>query len=128
VFSNLHQSTITKFLNFIDLHQRYAVVLIEIHYAFLYSRHCVWYLVFNFFKAKLGLGSLEDISRSKRLKTQVFYTLRKKNIKEDNTKYKNQAKYAALLRNIKDPRIKEAKYAALLKEVRHTFALAQPIN
>ncbi|GJZ83017.1 reverse transcriptase domain-containing protein [Tanacetum coccineum] len=52
-------------------------------------------------------GSLEDISSSKRLKTQVFYTLRKKKIKEDNTKSKNQAKYAALLR----------KYAALQDEV-----------
>ncbi|GKA85672.1 hypothetical protein Tco_0807326 [Tanacetum coccineum] len=48
-------------------------------------------------------GSLEDISSLKRLKTQVFYTLRKKKIKEDNTKSKNQAKYASLLR----------KYAAL---------------
>ncbi|GKB90505.1 hypothetical protein Tco_0962777, partial [Tanacetum coccineum] len=51
--------------------------------------------------------SLEDISSSKKLKTQVFYTLRKKKIKEDNTKSKNKAKYAALLR----------KYAALQDEV-----------
>ncbi|GKB32999.1 hypothetical protein Tco_0872400 [Tanacetum coccineum] len=52
-------------------------------------------------------GSLEDILSSKRLKTQVFYTLREKKIKEDNTKSKNQAKYAALLR----------KYTALQDEV-----------
>ncbi|GJS51345.1 reverse transcriptase domain-containing protein [Tanacetum coccineum] len=46
----------------------------------------------------LTSGSLEDISSSKRLKTQVFYTLQKKKIEEHNTKSKNQAKYAALLR------------------------------
>ncbi|GKB75815.1 hypothetical protein Tco_0942710 [Tanacetum coccineum] len=40
---------------------------------------------------KNTLGSLEDISSSKRLKTQVFYTLWKKNIQEDNTKSKSQA-------------------------------------
>ncbi|GKA34516.1 hypothetical protein Tco_0720945 [Tanacetum coccineum] len=51
--------------------------------------------------------SLEDISSSKRLKTQVFYTLQKNKIKEDNTKSKNQAKCAALLR----------KYPALQDEV-----------
>ncbi|GJR85284.1 hypothetical protein Tco_0209295 [Tanacetum coccineum] len=54
-----------------------------------------------------SLSSLEDILSSKRLKTQVFYTLREKKIKEDNTKSKNQAKYAALLR----------KYTALQDEV-----------
>ncbi|GKF07584.1 hypothetical protein Tco_0041808, partial [Tanacetum coccineum] len=47
-------------------------------------------------------GLLEDISSSKRLKTQVFYTLRKKKIEEDNTKSKNQAKYAALQDEIKE--------------------------
>ncbi|GKC24609.1 reverse transcriptase domain-containing protein [Tanacetum coccineum] len=50
-------------------------------------------------KSNRSRSSLEDISSSKRLKTQVFYTLRKKEIKEDNNKSKNQAKYATLLRN-----------------------------
>nr|GEV11776.1 uncharacterized mitochondrial protein AtMg00810-like [Tanacetum cinerariifolium] len=48
--------------------------------------------------------SLEDISSSKKLKTQVFYTLRKKKIKEDNTKSKNQAKYAALQDKVNEGR------------------------
>ncbi|GJZ04807.1 retrovirus-related pol polyprotein from transposon TNT 1-94 [Tanacetum coccineum] len=58
-------------------------------------------------KHEICAGLLEDISSSKRLKTQAFYTSRKKKTEENNTKSKNQAKYAALLR----------KYTALQDEV-----------
>ncbi|GJS34174.1 hypothetical protein Tco_0532556 [Tanacetum coccineum] len=72
VFLNLHQSTITEYMNLIELQQRSAVVLIEIHFPFLCFRYCIWYPIIDSFKAKLGFSQVEGHLIALYTQLQIF--------------------------------------------------------